>query len=111
MNKKVIGLGRCKGKTTALLQKANREGYILIVSDIGRKKLLITKSKELGYKNVLIFTIKEIMLKRHYGYDNKGFLIDEIEDCFFEITNISPKFFSTSYELGGIKPVTNLEIV
>lgn len=99
----LIGGKRVCGKTTELIQKANKDWLYILCADRGRVQNILKVARSMNLDIPLPFTVSELPLK---GPHIKGVLIDDIEDVLFQLIGKPVIMASTRLEM---KELTSIQ--
>lgn len=83
-----INLPRGVGKTSKLIERSAKTGKNIVVADTKRLWEVLNMSARFGLDIPAVYTIGDILSKKHYGMKSSGLMYDDIDAILMSISNI-----------------------
>lgn len=95
----IIGGRRVCGKTTKLIQKANKEHLYIICENQQRLRVIMQMAKEMELEIPFPITVAELPVRSHHI---KEVLVDDVEAVLYELIKKPILMASTSMEFKNL---------
>lgn len=78
-NTRIINSGRQQGKTYMMIITSHVTGFPIVVSNCGRKHVVVDEAKKMGYEDVSVYTVSEMNRMTRINNILDKVLVDDAE--------------------------------